>query len=287
MMKTITSRGIIACTAIAVAIAPIAAMAKSASNLSDLVGARAGQAESDLESRGWTMITGHKSSNSVYNYWWSRDRKECVMVTTRDGRYASITDASAGDCNQKSSGGNDAATVAAVAGGAALLAALLSHKSGHHEDGQHMNDSQKEAEYERGYRDGLHNSAYRNSSNNDSYSSGYQNGVNQRQQELDHDNNNYGYNNSGNNNGYGNNYRNTGGGNSSPAQFNDLVDAKAAGVETDLQSRGFRNVDGFESGSNGKGTIWWNGRTRQCLQMITVNGRADSIEDIQVHARCR
>jgi hypothetical protein len=286
MIKTFTTRTVLACTAFAMVVAPVAAAAKSASSLSDLVGARAGQAEGDLESRGWTLITGHKSNTAVYNYWWNRDRKDCVMVTTRDGRYSSITDTTAGDCNQKSGGSNDAATVAAVAGGAALLAALLSHKSGHHDDGQHMTDSQKEAEYERGYRDGLHNSSYRNNTNNDSYSSGYQNGVNQRDQELNHSNNNYGYNNSGNgNNGYGNNYRNSG--SSSPAQFNDLVGAKAAGVETDLQSRGFRNVDGFQSGSNGKGTIWWNGRTRQCLQMITVDGRADSIEDIQTHQNCR
>jgi len=63
--------------------------------------------------------------------------------------------------------------------------------------------------------------------------------------------------------------------------------AKAAGVETDLQSRGFRNVDGFGSGSNGRGTVWWNSRTRQCLQMITVDGRADSITDIQTSDNCR
>jgi hypothetical protein len=230
------------------------------------------------------MITGHSGGSAKYNYWWNRDRKDCVMVTTRDGRISSITDASAGDCNQKSSDGNDAATVAAVAGGAALLAALLSHKSGHHDDGQHYTDSQKEADYERGYRDGLHNSAYRNNGNNESYSSGYQNGVDQRQRELAETNNNYGGNNYGGNNGYNNNGYNNGGG---PVNFSDLVGAKAAGVDTDLRSRGFRNVDGFESGSNGKGTIWWNGRSRQCLQMITVNGRADSIEDIQTHARCR
>jgi hypothetical protein len=281
-MTTLAARSILACTAIAMAIAPIAATAKSASNLSDLVGARAGQAEGDLESRGWTLITGHKGGSASYNYWWNRDRKDCVMVTTRDGRYSSITDTSASDCNQKSGGGNDAATVAAVAGGAALLAALLSHKSGHHDNGQHYDDSQKEAEYERGYKDGLHNSAYRNNNGNDSYSSGYQNGVDQRDRELNQ-NNSYG------NNGYGNNYRNGGGygGNGGGgATFNDLVGAKAAGAESDLQSRGFRNVDGFESG-NGKGTIWWNGRTRQCLQMITADGRADSITDIQTHPRCR
>lgn len=283
-MKSIVIRLVHGCAVASLALAPVAAAAKSANDLRDLVGARAGSAEGDLESRGWTMITGHSGGNAKYNYWWNRDRKECVSVTTRDGRFSSITDTSAGDCNQKSGGGNDAAKVAAAAGGAALLIALLSHKSGHHDDGQHYTDSQKEADYERGYRDGLHNSSYRNNGNNESYSSGYQNGVDQRQRELAETNNNYGGNNRYNNNGYNGGGYNGGGGS---VDFSDLVGAKAAGVDTDLQSRGFRNVDGFESGSNGKGTIWWNGRTRQCLQMITVNGRADSIEDIQTHARCR
>lgn len=269
------------CAVASLTLAPIAVAAKSASSLGDLVGARASGGESDLESRGWTMITGHRGGNANYNYWWNRDRKDCVMVTTRDGRYASITDASAGDCHQKS-GGNDAAKVAAIAGGAALLAALLSHKSGHHENGQHDDDSQKEADYERGYRDGLHNSSWRNDSRSESYGTGYQAGVDQRQRELDQ----------GNGNG-GNSYGAGGFGNSSygnsvnAVDVSDLVGSKAAGVETDLKSRGFRNVDGFQSGSSGKGTIWWNGHTRQCLQMITANGRADSIEDIQTHARCR
>jgi hypothetical protein len=278
-MKSTIVRAAHAFAIASLVLTPIAATAKSADELRDLVGAKAGNAEGDLESRGWTMITGHKGSNSIYNYWWNRDRKDCVMVTTRDGRYASITDASASDCNQKSSGGNDAATVAAVAGGAALLAALLSHKSGHHDDGQHSNDSQKEADYERGYRDGLHNSAWRNDSRSESYGTGYQAGVDQRQRELDQGNS-YGGSNYGNNNS---GYNNNGG----SIDVSDLVGAKAAGVESDLQSRGFRNVDGFQSGSNGKGTIWWNGRTRQCLQMITADGRADSISDIQTHPRCR
>lgn len=275
-MKSMILKTVHACVAVSLAIAPVAAAAKSASNLNDLVGARASGGESDLESRGWTMITGHKGGNAVYNYWWNRDRKDCVMVTTRDGLFSSIVDTSAGDCNQKSGGGNDAATVAAVAGGAALLAALLSHKSGHHDNGQHYDDSQKEAEYERGYRDGLHNSSYRNNQRSDSYSSGYQNGVDQRARELADNNNNYG------NNGYGSN-----GGGGGWLDVSSFVGAKAAGVESDLESRGFRNVDGFQSGYDGKGTIWWNGRSRQCLQMITVDGRANSINDIQTHPRCR
>jgi hypothetical protein len=243
------------------------------------VGARAGSAESELQSRGWVLTDGHKGGSASYTYWWNSNRKGCVMVTTRDGRYSAITDATPGDCNQHSSGGgSDAAAVGAVAGAAALAAVLLAHKSGHHDSGQHYDEGQKEADYERGYRDGLHNSAWRNDSRSDSYSSGYQNGVDQRQRELADSGGGW-----SDNRGSGSDRR-YGGAN---ADFSDLVGAKAAGVETDLQSRGFRNVDGFESGSNGKGTIWWNGRTRQCLQMITVNGRADSIEDIQTHQYCR
>jgi hypothetical protein len=293
-MTSLATRTLSACTAFALAVAPVAATAKSASNLNDLVGAKAAGAESDMQSRGWVLTDGHKGSNAAYTYWWNSSRKDCVMVTTRDGRYAAISDVTPGDCNQKSGGSNTGAAVGAVAAGA-LIAALIassSHKSGNHDDGQHYSDSQKEADYERGYRDGLHNSPYRASGDRDSYSSGYNNGVEQRDRELAESRNDSGYNsgyrnggsNSGNT-GYNSGYRN-GGGSAEPAQFNDLVGAKAAGVESDLQSRGFRNVDGFDAG-NGKGTIWWNGRTQQCLQMITVDGRADSISDIQTHDACR
>lgn len=58
-------------------------------------------------------------------------------------------------------------------------------------------------------------------------------------------------------------------------------------LKTARPPEGVPQVDGFESGSSAKGTIWWNARTRQCLQMITSKGRAESIEDIEIHARCR
>lgn len=277
-MKNLAIGTMHACAMLALTLAPGAVAARSASSLSNLVGARAAGGEAELERRDWVMTDGHKGGNGSYSYWWNPNRKDCVMVTTRDGKYSAITDATPGDCNQKG-GGNDAA-VGAAAAGAVIAAILLAHKSGHHDDGQHSDDGQKEAEYERGYKDGLHNSAYRNDSRNDSYSSGYRNGVDQRQRELGQGD---GYDRSaGNGGGYGGGSYGVG----DNIDVSDLVGAKAAGVESDLQSRGFRNVDGFTSG-NDKGTIWWNARTRQCLQMITAEGRADSITDIQTHPRCR
>lgn len=246
------------------------ALAKSASNLRDLVGARAAGGERELQRRGFFLTDGHKGERSAYTYWWNPGRRDCVMVQTREGRYASINDVSAADCNQQNHHGSSNGAAAGVAIGAIIGAAILAHKSGHHDDGQHYSDAQREADYERGYRDGLHGqpqSSY--GRNNDSYRSGYDNGVEQRAHETNYDPSGYG-------GGYG-----------QGLDLNSLVGARAAGVDSELTSNGFRSVDGFASGSNGRGAIWWNGRTRQCVQVITVNGRADSVVDIGTHPRCR
>lgn len=257
-------------TALAVVTSPSAVLAKSASNLRDLVGARAAGAERDLQRRGFFLTDGHKGERSSYTYWWNPSRKDCVMVQTRDGRYRSITDVSAADCNQQNHHGSSNGAAAGVAIGALIGAAILAHKSGHHDDDNHYTDAQREADYERGYRDGLHGqseSSY--GRNNDAYRSGYRNGVAQRAHETTYDQPPYG-------GGYGRSL-----------DLNSLVGARAAGVDNELTSNGFRTVDGFQSGSNGRGTVWWNAGTRQCVQVITVEGRADSVTDIGTHPRCR
>jgi hypothetical protein len=264
------TRFISICVSVALIGVPVAASAKSASNLRDLVGARAAGAERDLQRRGFFITDGHKGANASYTYWWSPSRKDCVMVQTRDGRYASINDVSAADCNQQNHHGSSNGAAAGVAVGALIGAALLAHKSGHHDDGQHYSDTQREADYERGYRDGLHGqseSSY--GRNNDTYRSGYQSGVEQRGRETAYDQPSYG-------GGYGRGL-----------DLNSLVGARAAGVDSELTSNGFRTVDGFQSGANGRGTVWWNAGTRQCVQVITVGGRADSVTDIGTHPRCR
>jgi hypothetical protein len=268
-MTKILRRCMVGYAALALAAGPIIATAASAADLRDLVGARAAGGESDLESRGWVLTNGHKSGSASYGYWWNAPRKNCVMVTTRDGRYSAISDVPNTDCNQKSRG-NDAAAAVGVVGAIALIAALASHKSGHHDNGEHDADRQREADYERGYNDGMYHQPYHNYTRSDAYGSGYQNGVEQR----------------GENTRYRDDHR-WGGGYAPSVDVSDLNGARAAGAQSDLQSRGFRNVDGFQSGGDGKGAIWWNGRTRQCLQVITVDGHVDSLLDIGHHQRCR
>lgn len=259
---------------------PAAALAAKAGDLRDLVGARAGQAEGDLESRGWHSVSVHKTGSGSYSYWWHSQSKHCVRVATRDGRYDAITDTGATDCGQK--GGSDG--VAIAAGAAALLGVLaLTHKS-HHRDDQNYDNQNSYAEFERGHRDGLYNHSYDSRGASQEYARGYQSGADERSHQSSYrpEYRNYGGNGWSNNNSGGG----WSGGGSARAEFGDLVGAKASGAESDLMARGFRNVDGFESG-NGKGTVWWNGRSRQCVQMITADGRADSVTDIGSHPRCR
>lgn len=71
-----------------------------------------------------------------------------------------------------------------------------------------------------------------------------------------------------------------------PARYQDLVGTDAIRAIDQMGERGFRSVDDFQSG-NDLGSVWWNGRTRQCIQLISVNGRIDSATDIRTHPKCR
>ena len=278
--KTIVGRTSLALAGASLLLTPAGALAAKASDLRDLVGARAGQAEGDLESRGWASMGAHKTSTGIYTYWWNAQGKDCVRVNTRDGRYESITDAKANDCGQKA--GSDG--VAIAAGAAALLGVLaLTHKSHHRGDKEYDNQNSY-AEFERGHRDGLYNHSYNSRNSTKEYAEGYQSGADERAQQSSYrpEYRNY------QGNSWSNNEGNSGwSGGSQQVGFSDLVGARAAGVQSDLGRRGFRQVDSMSQGSNSIITIWWNGNSRQCVQMITANGRADSLTDIGTHPRCR
>jgi hypothetical protein len=239
-----------------------------ANKLQDLVGARAGQAEGDLESRGYVVTHTERSDDSIYAYWWNQSAKKCVAVRTRDGRYVSVVDTMAFDCNQNEDKGMSAGTKVGIATSAAVIigALALAHKSHHHDDDKHYETSNHEAEYERGFRDGLYNSSYHNYNNAKEYSSGYGAGVAQRNNNTSHSTRFGGY--------------------RPHVNLSDLEGVKASSGESEMQSRGFRNVDGFKSGTSSY-TIWWNGRTGQCIQVGTWDGRFASVTDIQTHPNCR
>lgn len=61
------------------------------SRLSDLVGARAGQAENTIRERGYRFVKADPPSDSaVYSYWLEGRTNYCVTIRTEQGRYQSI-----------------------------------------------------------------------------------------------------------------------------------------------------------------------------------------------------
>jgi hypothetical protein len=62
--------------------------------LSDLVGAKAGQAENDLVTRGYVL----RKANGLTSYWEETASGNCVSILTNNGRYQSLINVAPGAC---------------------------------------------------------------------------------------------------------------------------------------------------------------------------------------------
>jgi hypothetical protein len=69
-------------------------------DLADLVGARAGQAEGELQRRGYQYARGSASGNARHSAWFNDSTGRCAMIRTEDGRYQSIVQAPPMDCGR-------------------------------------------------------------------------------------------------------------------------------------------------------------------------------------------
>ena len=75
-------------------------------DVSDLVGVRASNGESELRNRGYRFIKTSKGDDRSYSNWWKASTRTCLTVATYNGRYDSIISAPFPDCNQNSGGNN-------------------------------------------------------------------------------------------------------------------------------------------------------------------------------------
>ncbi len=75
-------------------------------DLRDMVGARAGQAEGALARRGYVNVGGRTGDDRSWTNWWNADRRVCVTIATRNGRYDAITTAPAPDCQRSDVAGS-------------------------------------------------------------------------------------------------------------------------------------------------------------------------------------
>jgi hypothetical protein len=68
--------------------------------LSDLVGARAGQAENMLTQRGYQFVKNASTSgDAIYAYWRETSTNYCVTIQTKEGRYESFVYVPQESCN--------------------------------------------------------------------------------------------------------------------------------------------------------------------------------------------
>ncbi len=68
--------------------------------LTDLVGAKAGQAENAVIERGYELRNSMKQADSSFTYWLERGTGNCVAIRTTDGRYGAIVYTADKDCNR-------------------------------------------------------------------------------------------------------------------------------------------------------------------------------------------
>lgn len=252
---------LIACLAIALGLPVVPARAAASDDLRDLIGAKGAGGEVELERRGYTHIDTDKGRSTSYSYWWSNAKQACIRVETNDGRYRALNDTDPSDCGQtkKEAGMSDGAKIA-IAAAAILGVAALAHKSHQRED-QNYNEQQT-ADFERGYRDGLYNNSYHNYGNNREYSDGYSKGVEERGRQSSYRGSNYSYDRSG--------YR-------PYSSFADLNGRDTAYAWGQLERRGFQLAGERKMHGDSGQWFYWNGSTRQCVDMHTRGERVESI----------
>ncbi len=138
-MKISTSV-VIAAALAAVLVAGSAVAQQPVRNLQDLVGARGGDGEYQMQQRGYANVRTSKEGGSSYTYWRESRSNRCVAVRTADGRYQSIVYVPDFDCGGAqaqvggsgqtitcSSQGHDHTYCAADTSGGVTLVHQLSH----------------------------------------------------------------------------------------------------------------------------------------------------------------
>jgi len=214
-----------------------------------------------MNMRGYTIISSDYHRGKTVEYWWNPSTRTCVRMHKDDSttKYDSISTTGSTDCNQYDKESTKNNTAAAIAVGAAALigAAVLAHQS-HQRDDKHGEDSKSVAEFDRGYRDGLHHERYHNYNNTTAYSDGYNAGQQERDEETSYRARD------GHHSGY-----------QSYVSLDDLVGAQASNADSEMRSRGFTDQQGNKSF-----VTWYNSRTHQCVQAVTKNGSIKRIEPL-------
>jgi hypothetical protein len=72
--------------------------AQTPGDVGDLVGARAAGGETQLEARGYRFVRTNTVRDQKWSFWWSDIQRQCISVTTDNGRYAAISQVPGQNC---------------------------------------------------------------------------------------------------------------------------------------------------------------------------------------------
>lgn len=215
-----------------------------------------------LRFRGFTLMSSDWHDGKSYEYWWQANSNTCVQARSSGGKYEALKTVGGTDCGQyhKQATGNSDAAAIAIGAAAIIGAAALAHQS--HQRNDKHNDQRSVAEFDRGYRDGMYHQPYHNYQDTSAYSDGYSSGSREREEQTRYRPHYGGY--SG--------YR-------SYVSLDDLVGVRAAGADSEMRSRGFADTGGYKR-RNKSFVTWYNGNTRQCVNVVTQEGRIKRIDSI-------
>ena len=76
----------------------VPALAQSAPDVADLVGARGAGGETQLLARGYESRHSNPVGDQRYTFWWNQRTGRCISVATTDGRYSAIIGVPAENC---------------------------------------------------------------------------------------------------------------------------------------------------------------------------------------------
>ena len=219
-----------------------------------------------MNNNGYTLISSDWHYDRNWGYWWQQSSRTCIRMQDDGWKVTAIETTSGTDCNQKSDSsgeGGGMSTGAKVAlGTAAILGVAMLASKSHQREEKHDQDENSTAEFERGYRDGLHHERYHNYQNTSAYSDGYNAGQKKRDEDTRYRSNS----------GYHSGYQRY-------VSIDDPVGVRASSADSELRSRGFRNAGGYQQGNKSFAT-WWNEATRQCVQAVTKDGHIKRFESI-------
>lgn len=74
------------------------AHAQTPNDVSDLVGARGAGGETQLQARGYRFIRTNTVRDQKWSFWWSDVQRQCISVTTDNGRYSAISQVPGQNC---------------------------------------------------------------------------------------------------------------------------------------------------------------------------------------------